>query len=100
MTTHRADGPLFDEAQIGSLRDVIGHEDLLTMLQDLPPAAKKSVDEIINAVNVGDIDQAGRSAHTLKGCAGSLVRRGSRPSRPRSNLNRRRSERCIVSFRR
>jgi histidine phosphotransfer protein HptB len=72
MTTFLADGPLFDEAQIGLLRDAIGPEDLLTMLQDLPPAAKKSVDEIIDAVNVGDIDQARRSAHTLKGCAGSF----------------------------
>jgi histidine phosphotransfer protein HptB len=72
MTAYQADDPLFDEAQIGLLRDAIGPEDLLTMLQDLPPAAKKSVDEIIDAVNVGDFDQARRSAHTLKGCAGSF----------------------------
>jgi HPt (histidine-containing phosphotransfer) domain-containing protein len=42
------------------------------MLLDLPPAAKKSLDAIVEAVNLGDIDQARRSAHTLKGCASSF----------------------------
>jgi HPt (histidine-containing phosphotransfer) domain-containing protein len=72
MMTDRATGPLFDEAQIALLRDAIGPEDLLSMLSELPPTAKKSVDEIIDAVNGGDIDEARRSAHTLKGCAGSF----------------------------
>jgi HPt (histidine-containing phosphotransfer) domain-containing protein len=72
MTMDRATGPLFDEAQIGLLRDAIGSEDLLLMLRDLPPAAKKSLDEIVDAVNVGDIEAARRSAHSLKGCASSF----------------------------
>jgi HPt (histidine-containing phosphotransfer) domain-containing protein len=72
MIIDRADCPLFDDAQIGLLRDAIGSEDLLTMLLDLPPAAKKSLDAIVEAVNLGDIDQARRSAHTLKGCASSF----------------------------
>jgi HPt (histidine-containing phosphotransfer) domain-containing protein len=69
---HRTDSPLFDEVQIGMLRDAIGPEDLLLMLQDLPSAAEKSLDEIIDAVNGGDLERARRSAHMLKGCAGSF----------------------------
>jgi HPt (histidine-containing phosphotransfer) domain-containing protein len=72
MIPDPAQDPLFDEAQIGLLRDAIGPEDLLTMLLDLPPAAQHAVDEIAAAVNVGDIRGARRSAHTLKGCAGSF----------------------------
>jgi len=72
MTMHRPEGPLFDEVQIGLLRDAIGSEELLRMLLDLPPAARKSLDEIVDAVGAGDIDQARRSAHALRGCAGSF----------------------------
>jgi HPt (histidine-containing phosphotransfer) domain-containing protein len=64
--------PLFDEAQIDMLREAIGADDLLTMLSDLPPAATKSVEAIAGALAGGDIEEARRAAHVLKGCAGTF----------------------------
>lgn len=72
MNAGQSHAPLFDEGQIGLLREAIGAEELLAMLLDLPPAAEKSLDDIKSALQVGDLTLARRFAHTLKGCAGSF----------------------------
>ena len=72
MLADYADEELFDEAQIGMLRDAVGPEDLLAMLSELPPAAANSLAAIADALTASDIVQARRSAHILKGCAGTF----------------------------
>lgn len=63
---------LFDEGQLGLLRDAIGSEELLAMLSDLPAAAEEAIQSIAAAVRTGDFLQARRAAHVLKGCASSF----------------------------
>ncbi|KIZ47551.1 MULTISPECIES: Hpt domain-containing protein [Rhodopseudomonas] len=72
MTTGQTDDGLFDEAQIGMLRDAIGPDDLFAMLAALPPAAAQSLAAISVALDSNDVAQAKRAAHLLKGCASTF----------------------------
>jgi len=67
-----SDDGLFDSEQIAMLRDAIGPDDLFAMLSDLPPAAETLLATIADALRSNDIDQARRTAHLLKGCAGTF----------------------------
>jgi HPt (histidine-containing phosphotransfer) domain-containing protein len=64
--------PLLDEAQLAILRDALGDEDLHAMLAELPGAAGDAIDRIRAAALSGDIQEARRAAHVLKGVASSF----------------------------
>jgi HPt (histidine-containing phosphotransfer) domain-containing protein len=64
--------PLFDSEQLDLLRDALGPDELLGMLSQLPDAASQSLDAIRAAIVAGNVDEAHRVAHTLKGFSSSL----------------------------
>jgi HPt (histidine-containing phosphotransfer) domain-containing protein len=64
--------PLLDDAQLDSLREALGEDDLHAMLSDLPQAALQTIDLIRGAVHSNDLDEVRRSAHVLKGVASSF----------------------------
>jgi histidine phosphotransfer protein HptB len=64
--------PLFESDQLDLLRAALGQEDLSTMLLQLPQAAMDSLGAIQAALEAGDLDEARKAAHVLKGFSGSL----------------------------
>jgi HPt (histidine-containing phosphotransfer) domain-containing protein len=64
--------PLFDREQLDMLRDVLGPDELLAMLLQLPDAASQALDAIRVAIAADDVDEARRLAHMLKGFSSSL----------------------------
>jgi HPt (histidine-containing phosphotransfer) domain-containing protein len=66
------DVPLFDAAQIASLCDALGEEDLRDMLLDFPDAATEAFQNVATAVRSSDLEGARHLAHTLKGLASSF----------------------------
>jgi HPt (histidine-containing phosphotransfer) domain-containing protein len=64
--------PLFDNDQLELLRVALGEEDLAAMLRQLPQAVADSFRSIQVALDAGNLDEARRAAHVLKGFSGSL----------------------------
>jgi len=64
--------PLFDSEQLEMLRDALGSEELAAMLSELPAAAAGSFGAIKQALESGDLEEARRAAHVLKGFSSSL----------------------------
>ena len=72
MSTTAETEPLFENEQLELLRAALGDEDLSAMLLQLPQAAMDSFRAIQDAVDAGDVEQARKAAHVLKGFSGSL----------------------------
>jgi HPt (histidine-containing phosphotransfer) domain-containing protein len=66
------DQPLFDMAQIASLRDALGEEDLRAMLAELPNTAGQACHKIRTALAANDLEEVRRLAHALNGVASSF----------------------------
>ena len=64
--------PLFENEQLDLLRAALGEDDLSAMLLQLPQAARHSFNAIQAALDAGDLDEARKAAHVLKGFSGSL----------------------------
>lgn len=67
-----AAGPLFDRRQIALLRDALDEDDLQAMFAELPATVERAAAAIRHAVEAGDLEQARRAAHVLKGVASSF----------------------------
>jgi HPt (histidine-containing phosphotransfer) domain-containing protein len=67
-----AQEPLIDGDQLALLRDALGDADLFQMLRGLPAAVEQGLGGIDQAMAAGDLDALRRSAHRLKGTAGSF----------------------------
>jgi len=66
------DLPLFDVAQITSLRNALGEEDLRDMLLQFPDAAAEAFNNIATASRSKDLEEVRHLAHALKGLAASF----------------------------
>jgi histidine phosphotransfer protein HptB len=72
MSTTAETDPLFENEQLELLRAALGEEDLSAMLLQLPQAAMDSFKAIQAGIDAGDIEEARKAAHVLKGFSGSL----------------------------
>ncbi|HYD30836.1 MAG TPA: ATP-binding protein, partial [Azospirillaceae bacterium] len=68
-----ADFPLLDPDRLNNLKESIGEEALLEMVEKLPPEFLKRLDALAAAVAAGDLHTAKRAAHQLRGLAGSFA---------------------------
>jgi HPt (histidine-containing phosphotransfer) domain-containing protein len=66
------DVPLFDVAQIASLCDALGEEDLRGMLLEFPHAIAEAFHNIATASRSNDLEEVRHLAHALKGLASSF----------------------------
>jgi HPt (histidine-containing phosphotransfer) domain-containing protein len=64
--------PLFDNEQLDLLRDALGEAELAAMLSELPAAASGSLHAINAAIGAGNLEEARKAAHVLKGFSSSL----------------------------
>ncbi|NPV23753.1 Hpt domain-containing protein [Bradyrhizobium aeschynomenes] len=71
MTT-AADVPLIDHDQLELLQAALDPGELRAMLVQLPSAAHQALSAINAALAAGDLPQARKAAHVLKGSASSL----------------------------
>jgi HPt (histidine-containing phosphotransfer) domain-containing protein len=72
MARRLADLPLFDDLQIALLREALDEADLAAMMAELPGAVATATEAIVAAADSGDLPEARRAAHVLKGVAGSF----------------------------
>jgi HPt (histidine-containing phosphotransfer) domain-containing protein len=72
MLTIAETEPLFENEQLDLLRAALGEEDLSAMLLQLPQAAMDSFKAIQAGVDAGNLEEARKAAHVLKGFSGSL----------------------------
>ena len=66
------DQPLFDQIQIGLLRDALGEADLRAMLSEFPGAARQAFHNVGMALAANDLEEVRRLAHAFKGVASSF----------------------------
>ncbi|WP_315721463.1 MULTISPECIES: Hpt domain-containing protein [unclassified Bradyrhizobium] len=67
-----ADVPLIDHDQLELLQAALDPSELGAMLVQLPSAADQALSAIKTALAAGDLPQARKAAHVLKGSASSL----------------------------
>lgn len=72
MQQSLTDLPLFDVAQIASLRNALGEEDLREMLLQFPSAAAEAFNNVATAFRSNELEEVRHLAHTLKGLASSF----------------------------
>ena len=64
--------PLFDEARLDEMKEAVGEETLVMLIQMLPETGQEQFDDLCRHFADGDCDGLSTSAHTLKGTASNL----------------------------
>ena len=64
--------PLFDEAKLVALKQVLSEDELHEVLACIPDEGAKCLNEMKAAIAAGDLDSARRAAHSLKGMASNF----------------------------
>ena len=72
MLTRWTTIPLLDEEQISLLHEALGADEFKAIYSDFPTAACAGLASVEIAVLQGDLDQAKRAAHAMKGVASSF----------------------------
>jgi len=65
--------PIFDEERLAELRASLPIESLANMLAQIPDEGVKTINQIKQAISIGDLEAARRAAHALAGVAGNFA---------------------------